>query len=109
MALKRSGAGGDSFTELENRVLDLVGRESALVIGIENKTNPPSFAKKSMPLGDISNMSDISSMDDSSLEGYRANNNFRNIEFSNNRLNDSLASTRSQFELDPDGNYLSLR
>jgi hypothetical protein len=112
VALKKSGAAGDSFSELENRVLDLVGRESAIIMGIENKSNPPSFAKKSMPLNDISNLGDISSMDDSSVEGDRTRNNFNysnNFNFSNNHLNETLVSTQSQFELDPLGNYLRLK
>ena len=45
LALAQTGAGGEPLTELENLVLDVLGRDSAYIVGIANKATRPSFAR----------------------------------------------------------------
>jgi len=44
LALQKTGAAGKPLTELDNLILDVIGRESAYVKGIANKSAPPSFS-----------------------------------------------------------------
>ena len=90
LLLQKSGSGGQSLTELDNLVLDVVGRESAFMKGINNKSGLPSFAKTSKP----SQTSDQNStlMSDLSMDSNSNN--------GNAVMNDSFASNYSQFEPD---------
>ena len=90
LALQKSGAGGQSLSELENLVLDVVGRDSAYMNGIPNKAGPPSFAKQQTPRQNSTQMSLDMSTDGDGI--------------GNNLMNDTFASNYSQFEPDP-SNY----
>ena len=116
--LRKSGAGGEEqLTELDHMILDVVGRESPYMVGIGNKSNPPSFAKKSKaaPFRTTQGTNETIlslGVGDVSMDGDNINHNNNNINFYTNSdggatfLNDSLASTYSQF--DREGKNLAL-
>ena len=120
--LRKSGVGGkEQLTKLDNMILDVVGRDSLYMVGIGNKSNPTSFAKKSKaaPLQAPSQTTQgqnetILSLGVGvvSMDGDNVNRNNNNINFYPNSdggatyLNDSLVSTFSQF--DTEGKNLAL-